>query len=61
MLRAVGRLLQFFGLIILPLAMVLEISGSLDRDTGLSDMLIMLMAGGAAFLLGRFIEGYAPQ
>jgi hypothetical protein len=58
-MRFLGRSLQLFGLVILPLAMVLELSKLLGRDFGVSDMVIMLVAGAAAFLTGRIIEGYA--
>jgi hypothetical protein len=57
-MRTIGRGLQLFGLVILPLAMVLELSKFLGRDFGVSDMVIMLVAGAAAFLMGRIIEGY---
>ena len=43
----------------MPLSMVLELSKLLGRDFGVSDMVIMLVAGTAAFLMGRIIEGYA--
>lgn len=58
-MRIFGRTLQLLGLTILPLAMVLELSKLLGRDFGVSDMVIMLVAGTAAFLMGRIIEGYA--
>ena len=61
MFRTIGHLLQLFGLLILPLAVVLELSGSLGRDTGVSELVIMLVAGSAAFVLGRVIEGYAAK
>ena len=50
-----------FGLVVLPLAMVLELSKLLGRDFGVSDMVIMLVAGAAAFLMGRIIEGYGSK
>ena len=54
-----GRGLQLLGLVLLPLAMVLEATGSLGRGTGVSDMIIMLIAGVCAFTLGRLIESYS--
>ncbi len=57
-MRFLGRALQLFGLVVLPLSMVLELSKLLGRDFGVSDMVIMLVAGSAAFLMGRIIEGY---
>ena len=58
-MRALGRMLQIFGLILLPLAMFMQLSDMLGRRIGLDQMLIMLVAGAAAFCLGRLIEGYA--
>jgi hypothetical protein len=58
-MRFFGRSLQMIGLVVLPLAMVLELSKLLGRGFGVSDMVIMLVAGAAAFLMGRILEGYA--
>ena len=58
MMKSLGRLLQIGGLILLPLAMLLELTGQLGRR-GVAELLLMLVAGAAAFMLGRFIEGYA--
>ena len=58
MLKSLGRLLQIGGLILLPLAMFMELSGQLGRR-GVAELLLMLVTGAAAFVLGRFIEGYA--
>ena len=58
-MRAIGKLLQLGGLVLLPVAMVLELTGSLNRDRGVADMLIMMIFGLSAFYLGRFIEGYS--
>ena len=57
-MKSLGKLLQLFGLVLLPLAMVMEMSNMLGRN-GIAEMLIMLVAGAAAFILGRLIEGYA--
>ena len=57
-LRSLGRLLQIGGLILLPVAMLMELSGQLGRR-GVAELLIMLVAGAAAFGLGRLLEGYA--
>ena len=48
--------MQILGLAILPLAMVLELSGHLGRR-GVSEMLLMMVFGCAAFYLGRYLEG----
>ena len=58
-MKVLGKLLQVFGLLLLPLAMMLELSGVLGRESGLAEMLIMLVCGASAFFLGRLIEGYA--
>lgn len=55
--RALGRLFQLAALIVLPLSMLLELSGALGRSFGLSQMVLMLLFGICAFLLGRVIEG----
>jgi len=57
-MRQVGKFLQVLGLVILPTAMLLELSGMLGRR-GVSEMVIMLVFGAAAFAVGRIIEGYA--
>ena len=58
-MRKVGRMLQLLAMILLPLAMVLELSGNLARSFGVSDMVVMLVFGVALFLTGRVMEGYA--
>ncbi|MGB6042942.1 MAG: hypothetical protein WBF93_07260 [Pirellulales bacterium] len=57
-MKALGRALQLFGLILLPLSIVMQLSEALGR-IGVDQMLIMLVCGAAAFFLGRLIEGYA--
>lgn len=57
-MKALGRLLQIGGLVLLPVAMLLELSGQLGRR-GVAELLLMLVAGAAAFGLGRLLEGYA--
>lgn len=58
-MRAFGKLLQVMALILLPLSMFMEMSGGLGRRFGVSDMVVMLVFGIAAFCVGRFVEGYA--
>ena len=58
-MRAFGRMLQILGLVLLPLSMAMELTGSLGRGFGVSDMVIMLIFGTAAFWVGRMVEGYA--
>ena len=58
-MKTLGHLMQVVGLVALPLSMVLEITGMLGRSFGVSQMVIMLVFGFAAFSLGRIVEGYA--
>jgi hypothetical protein len=58
-MRTFGRTLQGLALIVLPVAMLLELTGGLGRHFGLSDLLIALGFGVASFMLGRLVEGYA--
>ena len=57
-MKYLGRLLQIGGLILLPLAMLMEFSGQLGRQ-GVAELLLLLVAGAGAFVLGRLIERYA--
>ena len=62
MLRSFGKSLQFLALVILPVAMVIQLSREMRATTevtNLSVMLIFLVFGAAMFVLGRIIEGYA--
>jgi len=61
MLRQTGRLLQILALVILPVSMVLQLTNTLGRQLYVSEMVIMLVFGVAAFGLGRMIEGYAAR
>jgi hypothetical protein len=60
-MRALGKLLQIVGLILLPLSMVMELSGGLGRPFGVSDMIIMLLFGLGVFYVGRVVEGYSAR
>jgi hypothetical protein len=53
--------MQVVGLTLLPLACMLEMSsGSIGRSSsGLATMLQMMIVGVVAFVLGRYVEGYA--
>lgn len=62
MLRSFGKSLQLLALVILPVAMVIQLSREMRATTevtNLSVMLIFLVFGAAMFGLGRIIEGYA--
>ena len=54
-MRALGRLLQFAALAILPVAMVVQLTGGLSPG----QLLMALVFGIAIFYLGRMIEGYS--
>ena len=56
-MRALGRLLQMAGLVLLPLSVVLQLAGQLN----VGQLLMMLVFGACAFYLGRFVEGYAQR
>jgi hypothetical protein len=60
-MKALGRLLQVAGLVLLPLAMMLELTRVLGPTFGVRHMLLMLLFGGAMFFLGRLIEGYGVR
>jgi hypothetical protein len=64
MLHSFGRLLQVAGLAILPLAMVMQLTGSLRAPAGnvsVSVMLILVVFGVVLFSLGRVLEGYGKR
>jgi len=58
-MKVAGRALQLIGLAILPLSMVMELTGGLGRRVGVSDMVVMLLYGVIAFSLGRLLESHA--
>ncbi len=58
LIKSLGKLLQVGGLVLLPVAMLMELTGMLG-DRALTQMLLMLVVGAVAFVLGRLIEGYA--
>jgi TctA family transporter len=60
-MRTFGRLLQQAALVILPIAMLMELTDALGRDVGVSDMVVMLVFGVLAFVLGRTLEGFANR
>ena len=61
-MRSFGRALQLFAMILLPLGMVLELTGNLSRRTfGVSDLLVVMGFGIACFGIGRLIEGYGSS
>ncbi len=60
-MKSIGRFLQVVALVALPISMMLQIFGFMGRTIGLNQMLIMLVFGIIAFLLGRMLEGYSPD
>ena len=58
-MKTIGKSLQVIGLVLLPVAMILEISNGLGRSFGVSQMVILLVFGVAVFYIGRIMEGYA--
>ena len=61
-MRTLGKLLQVSGLVLLPLACLMELStGSIGRSSGLATMLLLMVFGAFAFWLGRLMEGYAGR
>ncbi len=63
-MRSLGRLLQVAGLAILPLAMVMQLTGGLRATAGnvsVSVMLLLMVFGAALFGLGRVLEAYAGR
>ena len=62
MVRSLGKLMQIVGMVILPLAMVMQLTSGMRAPTGgvtVSVMLILMVFGAALFGLGRLIEAYA--
>lgn len=56
----IGRWLQILALVLLPLAIILELSGQLGRNP-LSDLLMITLFGATAFYLGRLLEGHGSS
>jgi len=54
-MRVIGRLGQFAGLALPPLAILLQ----LNQTITLGQMLSMLLFAACAFWIGRILEGYA--
>jgi hypothetical protein len=54
-MRVLGRGLQIVGLIVPPLAIVMQLAETIS----LGQMLTMLVAAACLFWIGRIVEGYA--
>ena len=62
MLRFLGKFMQLAGMIVLPVAMLLQLTSGMRAPTGtfsVSAMLLLMVFGAVLFVLGRYIEGYA--
>ena len=61
LMRQLGKLLQIVGLVLPPLAIVMQLmKGAGGRPlVSVGEMLVMLVAGVSAFWLGRIVEGYS--
>jgi hypothetical protein len=62
MMRSLGKLLQVAGLVLLPAAMVMQLTSGLrartSEDNTISVMLLLMVFGVALFVLGRVAEAY---
>jgi hypothetical protein len=54
-MRVIGRLGQLLGLMVPPVAILLQLNNSIS----LGQMLVMLLFAACAFWIGRILEGYA--
>jgi hypothetical protein len=60
-MRTFGKLLQVAGLVILPFAMVMQVTGGIRAPTGgfsVSAMLLLMLFGVLLFCCGRILEAY---
>ncbi len=55
MMHSLGRLLQWLGLAIPPLSIMLQLAEAIS----LGQMLTMLVAAVCLFWIGRIVDGYA--
>lgn len=60
-MKTFGRLLQQLALLILPIAILLELTGGLARSFGVADLLKALIFSIILFVVGRLVEGYAVK
>ena len=58
-MKKIGKLFQQLALLLLPIAIVLELTGGLARSFGVADLLKALVFSIILFVFGRLIEGYA--
>jgi len=64
-MQTLGKLLQVAGLVVLPAAMMMQITSGSRAPTGagftVSTMLLLMVFGVALFSCGRILEGYAGE
>jgi hypothetical protein len=64
-MRTLGKLMQIAGLVVLPFAMMMQLTAGVRAPTGggftVSAMLVMTVLGVGLFSIGRIIEGYAGR
>ncbi len=58
-MRHFGKFLQFVGLVVPPVAIVMELSNGFIVRDGVADLLLAMVASVCAFYIGRIIEGYS--
>jgi hypothetical protein len=61
-MRTFGKLLQVAGLVLLPVSMMMQVTGGVRAPTGggftVSAMLLLMVFGVVLFSCGRVLEGY---
>ena len=60
-MKPIGKFLQVLGMVLLPVAMLLELTRALGPSFGVRDMLLMLVFGFCLFYTGRFLEGLGQK
>ena len=58
-MRTLGRGLQLLGLIALPVGCFLQLASGSSQSFGVDKLVFTLSFGVIAFVLGRYLEGYA--
>jgi hypothetical protein len=57
-----GKLMQVAGLVLLPVSMMMQLTGGVRAATGggftVSAMLLLMVLGVCLFSVGRIVEGY---
>lgn len=55
-MRTIGKTMQVLALLLLPISMAMQLTGTLGRSFHVSQMLVMLIFGSALFGIGRILE-----